>query len=452
MASYQDLLDAIARVGAATGDADAWMAGLSGDDLAVVSTPVSVIAPGAIDNVLARIRARHAAVFDVPAPEGSAAEAIRTAETSLAQQNSLSAQVDLQVITAVLNAHATTAAGRSALDGLKTEIESAVTARTDLDTPAGARGFQRYLIDKLRDIRTVVETAGLDATSKAALAAALASLYVAATPPSRDSAEPWPDPIADPSRRQPTEPATASAPATDPGPDPLLDQLLAEDPGAAPTDPRPSNPSLAAPVAPPAMPSIPAMPTFGAGGGLPTGTPVGAGLIPSPSTDPTPAADPIAPAEHEPAPDQFDPAPDDPEDTQPVSDDESVIVHLPDGDTVTAPSPELAAAITAAAAGTPIAEAYHQQGITIPPPGTPVAHPVEPARLTAGDIGMLTDRHAVALGNGKAVFNGKIEPISTVSGPSFLGWEHPPEPDSITAPPPSDRPTPTRPAVTAGPS
>ena len=122
MASYQDLLDAIARVGAATGDADAWMAGLSGDDLAVVSTPVSVIAPGAIDNVLARIRARHAAVFDVPAPEGSAAEAIRTAETSLAQQNSLSAQVDLQVITAVLNAHATPAAGRSALDDLKTDF------------------------------------------------------------------------------------------------------------------------------------------------------------------------------------------------------------------------------------------------------------------------------------------------------------------------------------------
>ena len=45
VASYQDLLDAIARVGAATGDPDAWMAGLSGADLAVVTTPVSVVRP-----------------------------------------------------------------------------------------------------------------------------------------------------------------------------------------------------------------------------------------------------------------------------------------------------------------------------------------------------------------------------------------------------------------------
>ena len=85
-------------------------------------------------------------------------------------------------------------------------------------------------------------------------------------------------------------------------------------------------------------------------------------------------------------------------------------MHLPDGDTVTAPTPELAAAITAAIAGTPVPEAYRQQGITIPAAGTAVAHPLDPARLVPGDIGMLTDRHAVALGNGKAVFNGISSP------------------------------------------
>ncbi len=201
MASYQDLLDAIARVRAATGDAEAWMAGLSAADLAVVSTPVSVVAPGAIDNVLNKIRAQHRQALEPPLAEGAAADAIRTAETSLAQQNSVSAQVDLQVITAVLNAHATNAAGRAALDGLQHEIESAVTTRTDLDTPAGARGFQRYLIDKLRDIRTVVETAGLDATSKAALAAALASLYTTATPGTPD--EPAPQQSAEPTPEHP---------------------------------------------------------------------------------------------------------------------------------------------------------------------------------------------------------------------------------------------------------
>ena len=132
-------------------------------------------------------------------------------------------------------------------------------------------------------------------------------------------------------------------------------------------------------------------------------------------------------------------------------------MHLPNGETVTAPSPELAAAITAAVAGTPIPEAFRQQGITIPAPGTAVPHPIEPARVVAGDIGMLTDRHALALGNGKAVFNNQIQPIASVSGPSFLGWEHPPEPGSATTTPRStqqaqaDQPTPTRPAVTAGP-
>jgi hypothetical protein len=209
----------------------------------------------------------------------------------------------------------------------------------------------------------------------------------------------------------------------------------------------------------PTAPLMPAMPSFG-GGGLPTGTSGGAGLMPAPSLGSAPdlgsVPGPISPAQ--------DALPEDPPDTEPPADEEpaeatdlagaeeSTIVHLPDGDTVSAPSPELAAAITAAIAGTPVAEAYGQQGITIPAPGTAVTHPVDPARLVAGDIGMLTDRHAVALGNGKAVFNGKIEPISSVTGPSFLGWEHPPEPGSSTPPIKSERPTPTRPAVTAGPS
>jgi hypothetical protein len=456
VASYQDLLDAIAQVRAATGDPDAWMAGLSAEELAVAAAPVSVVTPNAIDNVLNKIRTRHTETLDPPTGEGAAAAAIRAAESSLAQQNSLSAQVDLQVVTAVLNAHATNAAGRSALDSLQSEIESAVTTRTDLDTPAGARAFQRYLIDKLGDIRTVVETAGLDATSKASLAAALSSLYATATPPTQDQSAA--EPIPERPRAQPTEPAAAPGPAADVGTDLLLDQLLADDPGAAPSDPPAASPPPAGAPMMPAVPSIPAMPSFG-GAGLPTGSSAGSGLLPAPSLgipDPGSVWDPISPAQ--------DALSEDPPDTEPAADDqeaddidhnreeESTIVRLPDGDSVTAPSPELAAAITAAIAGTPVIEAYGQQGIIIPAAGTAVAHPVEPARLVAGDIGMLTDRHAVALGNGKAVFNGKIEPISSVTGPGFLGWEHPPEPGSSTPPTESERPTPTRPAVTAGPS
>ena len=102
----------------------------------------------------------------------------------------------------------------------------------------------------------------------------------------------------------------------------------------------------------------------------------------------------------------------------------------------------------------PIPEAFRQQGITIPAPGTAVAAPGRsgPARSPATSA-CSTDRHALALGNGKAVFDKQIQPIASVTGPSFLGWEHPPEPGSSTTHPPSRTvPTPTRPAVTAGPS
>lgn len=460
MASYQDLLDAIARVGAATGDGRAWLAGLSGADLAVVTSPASVVSPSAIDNVLAKIRTQHRQVFGPTAPvgtetsaaEGNAAEAIRTAETSLAHQNSMSAQLDLQVITAVLNAHATHSAGKQALDGLQNDIEAAVATRTDLDTPAGARAFQRYLVGKLRDIKTVVETAGLDATSKASLAAALASLYVGATPDT--AAEPAPDPT--PAQSRPPEPAPAGISA-DVGADPLTDALLPDDFVAPPADP-------AAAVQPPAAPMIPPMAGIPAlGGGSGTGLPAGPAPAP-PALDLQPPRlptndgadlldDPVTDGLLEDDPAKSEPDESAGEEPAAAQADDSTVVHLPNGETVTAASPQLAAAITAAVAGTPIPEAFRQQGITIPAPGTAVSHPIDPVRVVAGDIGILTDRHALALGNGKAVFNNQIQPIGSVTGPSFLGWEHPPEPGSgrsdQTKQP--DQPAPTRPAITAGP-
>jgi len=254
VATYQDLLDAIARIRAGTGDVSAWMTGLSGDDLVMATSPVMATAPGAVDAVLAKIQSRHPDVFTPPnAPppppvpgslEGSAAEAIRSAETSLAQQNSATAQLDLQIIAAVLNAHSTHSEGRAALDELQRNVEAAVATRTDLDTPAGARGFQRYLIGKLRDIRTVVETAGLDATSKASLAAALASLYTAAgsaaLPASTDPERP---PAA-------SEPPDEDQPPPDPGADPLLDRLLGGDLDAPPGDTPAGSGAAPAPMIP----------------------------------------------------------------------------------------------------------------------------------------------------------------------------------------------------------
>ena len=88
--------------------------------------------------------------------EGDAAEAIAGAEAALAHQNSASSQLDLQVISAIMNAHLKAVEGAEALITLQRETEAAVHNRSDFDTPAGARDFQRFLIGKLRDIRAVV--------------------------------------------------------------------------------------------------------------------------------------------------------------------------------------------------------------------------------------------------------------------------------------------------------
>ncbi len=385
----------------------------------------------------------------VPAPdhqEGDAADAIRSAEVALAQQNSTTAQVDLQVVTAVLNAHQKAAASRDALNTLQRDIEGAVATRSDLDTPAGARDFQRYLIGKLRDIQAVVAGASLDDTSNSALMAAWTSLYnssQAGADPS-DSSDDRHPPAAAPTSA-PVPPAVQTQPpATGSELDPYADSFPDDDLGPAP--------EAAAGQAPPAAAGVPSIPSFG-GGGLPSGggfgMPGGFPLAGSPPEEMSPAG-------------LDDPRPesDDPE-NQLVSDDDGhdraghesgepasgpTVVTLPNGETLTAPSPQLAAAIEAAAGGTPIAEAFRQEGMTIPPPGTAVSDPVDPAQLTPGDIGMFTDRHALALGDSRALVNGQIQHISTVNGPAFLGWEHPPAPVNAPAPSATEPPAPTRPA------
>jgi hypothetical protein len=459
VADYQDLLDAITRIRQATGDDGAWMAGLSAGDIAAAANPVS--APAVISAVLAKLRAAHTDVFPPgsvsglwpQAPgqsEGAAAEAIRTAETALAQQNSQTAQLDLQVVTAVLNAHTNHAEGVAALDRLQSEIEAAVVTRTDLDTPAGARSFQRYLIDKLRDIRSVVETADMDSTSKASLAAALASLYASSA--SGDIASPT-DRGRQPSELPPAAPAPTPAVSgrTEPRIPAPLDPATPVDLGLDPVSPlgdAVGNPPADYPPPPTAMPA-PAVSPIGWGGGAPgAGMPFSGGLptlsassLPGFSTDPV--VDPPrhdakdTPAATNDSPDQ--PLPDDPNGADlPGSD-------MP-GPIGTAPSPQLAAVIAAAVAGTPIQEAFSAQGITIPAPGSVIATPLDPTQVVAGDIGVLTDRHALALGGGKALLDQQIQPLGAVSGPGFVGWQHPPEPVRTTAP---EVPAPIPPGPTA---
>jgi Domain of unknown function (DUF4226) len=475
MSTYDELLATVEVVRDRTGDPNAWQSGLTPTELAAVVTPTT--RPEQLDTILAKIRQQHPVLFDPgatpggpptrrtsdppPGPsdreQGAAAEAIAGAEAALAHQNSASSQLDLQVISAIMNAHLKTVEGAEALSTLQRETEAAVHTRSDLDTPAGARDFQRFLIGKLRDIRAVVVNASLDDTSKSALMAAWTSLYDAAKSGQSVAGEsPSVAPVAAPARgtgQQSPDPADA-------GWDPLLDPLLADDPGLLTGDVGPSPAeSAAAPAMPSALPGIPnvglgSTPGPGSMGGW--GTPGGFAL---PGRQEGSATDPALgglddldadPADHE----SDDPdKPNDDDHDQDVSTAESqpagpTTVTLPDGETVTAASPQLAAAIEAAVGGASIPDAFHQQGITIPEPGTAVATPIDPIQVAPGDIGIFTDRHALALGHSKALLDGQIQHIATVSGPSFLGWEHPPAVAAAAAPARTDAPTPTRPAAT----
>jgi hypothetical protein len=468
MSTYDELLSAVKAVRDRTGDPNAWQTGLTPNEIAAAMSPVT--RPEQLDSILNRIRQRHPDVFATgPAPpdgqQGEAARAMAAAEAALAHQNSASSQLDLQVISAILNAHLKTVEGGEALTTLQEETEAAVRTRSDLDTPAGARDFQRFLIGKLRDIHAVVADANLDNTSKSALMAAWTSLYDASRSglPEAPERQPTPaDPVATSSHgAAPPPPAAAAG-----GPGPSLDSLLADDPGALGGDPAARGPAegAVAPAAPatPTMPAMPSVPSLGAGGATPGslagwGAPSGTGLHGGGETDPALARLDDEPDQHK-GDHKVDHKEDDGQGKEggAAASDKPELpaggptsVTLPDGETVTAASPQLAAVIKAAVGGLPIADAFHQQGITIPPPGTAVADPIEPFRAIPGDVGFFTDRHALALGHSKALLDGQIQQMATVSGPSFLGWDHPPAAATATAPAKTEAPTPTRPAATS---
>lgn len=313
--------------------------------------------------------------MSTPGAEGAAAEAIRDAEAALARQHSVTERVDVEVVSAVRGAHVAHDSGTAALECLQREIEAALAARAGLDSPAGAREVQRYLIDRLNDIRSVVDKINLDDDAKAKVATALAELYGA--PSSMEPALDEASPIAD------------VGPLEFPGPAPV--DATGQPPLAEPAQPTP----------PPAVPPIPAIPSLS--GGMP-GVPLG-GLASLPGL--AALADPPG-----------DPAVDLPSD--PPADSPSRPEDPPD--------PGYADVIAEAVAGTPIADAFDHQGISIPDPGTPVGAPLDAGQVVAGDIAVFGDRHALALGNGKALLDGQIQPIESIDRPGFLGWQHPPRP------------------------
>lgn len=119
-------------------------------------------------------------------------------------------------------------------------------------------------------------------------------------------------------------------------------------------------------------------------------------------------------------------APDNAHGDSPPTDVPTTTVALPDGTDVDARTTLGAKAAEAALHGTPVAEAWQQAGVTAPPPGTPVTAPIPPTQLMAGDVGVWKDHLVMALGDGKVLVSGQVQPLSSVgSGPDFLGWMDP---------------------------
>ena len=122
------------------------------------------------------------------------------------------------------------------------------------------------------------------------------------------------------------------------------------------------------------------------------------------------------------------------EDASPeISNVDDLTVTLPDGQTVTASSPQLAAVIADAVGGTAIREAFSAQGIILPPTGTEPMVLVEPARLVPGDVGLFSDRYALALGDGQMLLDNVIQPVGDIADAGFIGWQPPPNPNDQTA-------------------
>jgi hypothetical protein len=469
MSTLEELRAVIDHITACTKDPDAWRRGLTPADLTVL--PITVVDAVAASSLLATIKANHPDLFDprtgvrvTPAPPstgpppgqvGVGADAMKAAEDALARQNSATADLDLHVVGAILNAHSQSERGSERLRQLQDEIRNAVQARTDLDTPAGARDFQRYLIDKLRQIGAVVDAASLDSGSRAALLSAWTELYrsadrigeVQGEATGRSSADAGPDGPASSDSGLPVY--GADLPDTY-GAEPDGDYRLPETDRAATVIG--NTPAQATPFDTKSVAALPlsgwgAPPSSSGPAALPRPDLLSESAIPGEQRrwagigDSAP--EPLFDAEQgdteglsdEPASTDGTEPTDGGEGTDGVepsdaASDAATAVLLPDGSTATTRSVAIADAIRATLAGTPIPEAFAAQGITVPPPGNVVPHPVEPGRVVAGDVGMFTDRQALAVDAERAWFGGRIQPVAAVSGPSFLGWLHPPAPST----------------------
>jgi Domain of unknown function (DUF4226) len=420
---------------------------------------------------------------------GKAAEAVAKLQRDLNSHYSKISDAEEKLSEVLLTVHATTAEGQQKLNEIQKKIVDAVNTPTvAVDTPAGERSFVTFLRNQVSDIDDLLASGSLSAQDQTKAAHALAALYTA------DAGAPADPPAAQP----PSPPPAAAAPDPPLGADPGLG---APGLGSAPLAPDPGLSDLlgAAPAGGDPLSSLASMlPALGGlGGGAPTSPLDGlaglggaasplAGLAsqpgehggndrPADNSDDSPprAKDAKNSKEDKADPAQADttppaggqPQPAGQQGQNPTAGGEppspvvppaaaSATVKLPDGSTATARNPQTAEAIRDYLAGETVDASYRKNGIELPPLGTPITHPVDPSRLTCGDLAMFKDHYVPALSSVKAYLNGQVVPLGSVaSSPDFLGWIDPTAPvtGTLAAAAPSPAPPAGPPAAVAAP-
>ncbi|CAJ1493850.1 DUF4226 domain-containing protein [[Mycobacterium] kokjensenii] len=115
----------------------------------------------------------------MPEELGAHADAARARETALTQRLQRSVQADRAFATTLQGASQVAVLGRRRLDGIENEIRQALAQHRALalDTPAGARQFQRFLTAKARDIQQVLTDTTADNHRRAQATRALGGGY-----------------------------------------------------------------------------------------------------------------------------------------------------------------------------------------------------------------------------------------------------------------------------------
>lgn len=359
--------------------------------------------------------------------------------------------------------HAAGTAGQQQLDNIGKDVDAKITELGPrLDTPAGQQELRDFLKEKLTAAKKVLDQQIADAEAKARHTRELTEKYGGIG--GDDSGKTGTEPAGNSSGGGSGPGAGGGGSAADQGTAPAAAPAAA--PPAAGASPLGQGMMPGAGMMPAGM-GMPSMPSFG-GGGMPGmgGDPLSAlsGLgggqgsgrdagfrddqgsgddkptsseskfHDDTSTDGKPdkpdagagqttpaAADTQAAGAAGEAAGNHTPA--DPSASQPPA---TTHVALPNGESVEARTVQGATAVKAAVGGAPVADAWHQAGVNVPPPGTPVTNPIPPTKLQAGDVGIWQDHLVMALGNGKVLVSGQVQPLSSVgSSPDFLGWMDP---------------------------